>query len=402
MANAYLKPDAITAEALRVLHNNLPFINNIDKQHDKETTFGGQKRGANLRIRLPNQYTVRSGWTLNAQDQNEQSETLTIGTPRGVDMNFTDADLALDINEFSRRFITPAIKRLASQVDLETFQKMYKAVYNQVGTAGTTPASAQIYLDGGAKLSNFATPTDDRCAVINPNAQARTVDGLKALFNAQDKIAGQYIKGQMGEALGFNYFMSQNVPVHTAGTRILTDTHLVDGTVATQGSTTIHVDGFAGTETVTVGDIFTVANVFAVNPETKQVSEDLQQFVCTALATAASNETDITVSPAMYTSGALQTIDAFPQDGAAVTFLNGAAGVKTPQNMLFAKDAFTFATAKLEMPSDVSFKGQMEQDGLNIRILRQYDINNAQYPMRIDIFFGSLAQRASQACRLTG
>lgn len=140
MANSYLKPDAITAEALRVLSNNLAFVSNIDKQHDKDTTFGGQKRGASIRIRKPNQYTVRTGWALNAQDQNEQSETLTIGTVKGVDMLFTDADLALDINEFSRRFITPAVTRLANEVDADVFSNMMKQTYNQVGTAGTTPA----------------------------------------------------------------------------------------------------------------------------------------------------------------------------------------------------------------------------------------------------------------------
>lgn len=400
MANSYLKPDAITAEALRVLHNSLPFVANIDKQHDKDTTFGGQKRGASIRIRKPNQYTVRSDWTLNAQDQNEQSDTLTIGTVRGVDMNFTDADLALDINEFSRRFITPAVKRLASEVDLITFQNMVNATYNSVGTPGTTPASAQVYLDAGAKMSDFATPIDDRCVVINPKAQARTVDGLKSLFHAGDKLASQYTKGQMGEALGLNYFMSQNVPSLTMGTRA--GTTLVDGTLSTEGTTTIHIDGLTGaTDTVKKGEVFTVANVYSVNPETKQSTGELQQFVVTADATAASNEVDLVVSPAIYTTGALQTVSAFPQDGAAITFL-GTASTAYAQNLAFAKDAYTFASANLEMPSDVSFKGQMEMDGLNIRILRQYDINNAQYPCRLDIFFGSLAQRPSQACRIWG
>lgn len=402
MANSLLTIDEITAESLRILHNAVPFIQNIDKQHDKDTTIAGRPRGASLRIKKPNQYTVRSDWTLNAQDQAEQSETLTIGTVKGVDMNFTDADLATDITEFSRRFIKPAVTRLASEVDLVTFQNMYKSVYNQVGSAGTAPASAQVYLDGGAKLSDYATPTMDRCAIINPIAQARTVDGLKGLFNNDKELSKQYINGEMGNALGFNYFMSQNVPNHTTGTRTLAATILVDGTISTQGSETLHIDGFASaTNTVTEGDIFTVAGVYGVNPETKQVLPSLQQFVVTADATAAGSEVDLSIAPAMYTTGALKTIDAFPQDGAAITFV-GAASTSYAQNMLFAKDAFTFATAKLEMPSDVSFKGQMEQDGLNIRLLRQYDINNAQHPMRLDIFFGSLAQYASQACRLTG
>jgi hypothetical protein len=257
-------------------------------------------------------------------------------------------------------------------------------------------------------MSDFATPLDDRCCVINPKAQARTVDGLKALFHAGGALDKQYVKGQMGEALGLDFYMSQNVPVLSTGSRV--GTIVVDGTVSTEGSTTIHIDGLTNaTDTVKKGEVFTVAGVYAVNPETKQASQDLQQFVVTADATAASNEVDLSVSPAMYTSasGGLQTIDAFPADGAAIVF-HGVTNPTTtasnsyPINLAFAKDAYTFASANLEMPSDVSFKGQMESDGINIRMLRQYDINNAQYPTRLDIFFGSLAQRPSQACRIIG
>lgn len=403
MANTFLKPDAITAEALRVLQNSLPFINAIDKQHDKDTTFGGQKRGASIRIRKPNQYKVRDGWTLDAQEQDEQSETLTIGTVKGVDMNFTDADLALEISEFSRRFITPAVKRLASEVDKITFENMVKATYNQVGAAGTTPATAKVYLDAGAKMSEFATPLEDRCTIINPAAQASTVNALTSLFNDQSKIAKQYVTGQMGEALGFNFFMSQNVPRITSGTRV--GTVLVDGAVSTEGATIVHLDGFTNaTDTIKAGEVLTIAGVFAVNPDTKVSTGELQDFVVTADFTAVSNEGDVSVSPAMYTSasGGLQTITAFPANEAAIVFKNTTASTQYPVNLAFAKDAYTFASANLEMPSDVSFKGQMADNGVNIRILRQYDINNAQYPCRLDIFFGSLAQYASQACRIIG
>jgi len=149
------------------------------------------------------------------------------------------------------------------------------------------------------------------------------------------------------------------------------------------------------------GDVFTVAGVYAVNPQTKQSTGALQQFVVTAAVTASGSECDLTVSPAMYTTGALQNIDAFPVSEATVTVI-GTASLVYPQNMVFHPEAFTFATANLEMPADVSFKSQMAVDGINMRILRQYDINNANYPCRIDIFFGFLAQRPELACRVWG
>jgi hypothetical protein len=398
VANTFLKPSAITREAARILHNELAFVKNIDKQHDKETTFGGQKHGGTIRVRLPNQYAVRSGWTIDVQDQTEQSVSLTVGTVRGVDMHFSDADLALEIDEFSKRFIAPAVKRLAAEVDLVTFQSMYKSVYNHVGTAGTTPASALVYLQAAQKMSEFATPLQDRVVIVDPAAQAATVDGLKALFHAGPALAKQYTSGQMGQALGFDWFMSQNVPKHTCGTRDNT-TPLVKG--ASQTGASLIIDGDSNGNTIKAGDIFTIANVYAVNPETKQNTGSLQQFVVTADAVFGASDVTIAISPSIVTSGALQTVNAGPADDAAITWVGAAAAV-LPQNLAFHPEAFTFATASLEMPADVSFKGQEAVDGINIRILRQYDINNANYPCRLDVFFGSVAQRASMACRITG
>ncbi len=400
MANSYLKPSAITAEALRVLHNNMPFIANIDKQHDKETEFGGQKRGSTLRIRLPNQYTVRETWPINAQDQSEASVSLVIGQIRGVDMNFSDADLALEINEFSRRFIQPAMSVLASKIDHYCYGKAIEGTYNLVGTAGTSPGTVATWMGAMQKLHESVAPPAPRCAVLNPAAEAATIDGLKALFNDQKTLGNQYVNGAMGHAMGMDFFMSQNVKNLTRGTR--SGTILIDGTVSTEGSTTIHVDGLGGaTQTFVAGDVFTVGSVYKVNPETKESTGALQQFVVTAAATAASSEVDLTVSPAMYSTGAKQNISAFPQDGAAVTVV-GTASTAYPENLVFHKEAYTFATANLEMPSDVTFKSQMAMDGINIRILRQYDINSANYPMRMDVFFGFLAQRPEFGCRVIG
>lgn len=407
MSNSYLKPDAITAEAQRVLHNSLPFTKNIDKQHDKETEFGGQKRGSTLRIRLPNQYSVRTTWTINAQDQNEQSVSLVIGQIRGVDMNFSDADLALEINEFSKRFIQPAVKKLASYIDYYNISQAYKDTYHSVGTPGTTPNTTLVWLQAGQKLNEAVCPEDDRIAVINPAAQASTVSGLSSLFHASSALEKQYLKGKMGTALGFDWYMSQNVPSHTTGTNADDASILVDDNTSTniaEGMTTIHVDGLdSATGTFKEGDVFTIGSVYAINPETKESTGQLQQFVVQADVTAASNECDVTFLPAIYSSssGGLQNVSALPADGAAVTVW-GSASTAYPQNLVFHPEAYTFATANLEMPTDVSFKSQLSVDGINMRILRQYDINNANYPCRIDVFFGFLAQRPGLATRVWG
>ena len=402
MANSYLKPSAITAECLRVLHNNLPFVANIDKQHDKETEFGGQKRGSTLRIRLPNQYTVRETWGINAQDQSESSVSLVIGQVRGVDMNFSDADLALEIDEFSRRFIAPAMSVLASKIDHYCYEKAIEGTYNLVGTAGTAPGTVAAWMSAMQKLHESVAPPAPRKAILNPAAEAATIDGLKALFNSSKEISNQYVNGAMGHAMGMDFYMSQNVKQLTCGTRDAADTADIHAsTPTTEGTTSIRVDNLSNEETVKAGEVFTVAGVYKVNPETKESTGALQQFVVTDDTDITGTDETFTVSPALYSTGAKQNIDAMPEDGAAVTFV-GTASTTYPQNLVFHPEAYTFATANLEMPSDVSFKAQMAQDGINIRILRQYDINSANYPMRMDCFFGFLAQRPEFGCRVIG
>lgn len=404
MGNTLLTPTAITRKALSVIHNKLAFVANIDKQHDNKHTFGGQKDGGSIQIRKPPQYTVREGAVINVQNATETYTTLNVDKQRGVDLNFTSTELTLDIDDFSERFLEPALSRLATYIDADAFS-MFKSVYNTVGAAGTIPTTALVYLQGGQKLDEYVTPRDGmRNVIINPAAQAKTVDALKSLFHSGGDVSKQYKSGTMGSnVLGFdNWSMSQNVPSITTGSR--TGSVLVDGT-SNEGTTVIHMDAFTGaTDTIKKGEVFTVAGVYAVNPESKQTLGALQQFVVTEDFAAVSNEGDVSVSPTLYTStsGAVQTISALPTNEAVITFLNTTASTTYDQNLCFHKNAFTFATANMEMPSGVDFASRNVLDGISMRIVRDYDINNDSFPCRIDVLYGYLAQRVEWAARIQG
>ena len=398
MANVILTPTAVTREVLRVLHASLGFTKNVDRQYDSQFAQSGGKIGSDLKIRVPNQYAIRTGKTLNAQDTDENSVTLQVANQIGVDMNFSSAELTLELDDFSKRVIEPAINRLSSYLDQQGLA-LYKDIWNRVGTAGTTPNTALVYLQAGQKMHESLAPKIGRCMVIDPAAQAATVNALTGLFNPVTAISNQYKEGEMGYALGYNFEMDQNVEALTTGTRV--GTIVIDGTVATEGSTTIHIDGLTNaTDTVKQGETFTVAGVYAVNTEGKQ-SQDLQIFVVTADATAASNEVDLLVQPEMRTTGAYQTISSFPQDGDAVT-VYGSAETRYTQNIAFHKEAFTLATADLEMPRGVDFAGREVMDGISMPVVRQYDINNDNIPCRIDILYGWKTIRPELACRVSG
>ena len=401
MANSLLTIDMITREAQRILHNSLPFVSGINRAYDKSFAKEGAKIGDSLRIRLPNQYTVTDGATLSAQDTTEQQVTLPVTSQKHVGMNFTSADLTLSLDDFSKRIIEPAIKRLASEVDRTVLEIAAKGIYNSVGDVGTDPATARVYLDAGAKISDYAGPTDMRGVYINPAAQAGTVDGLKGLFQSAGKISNQYVSGRMADnVLGFDFNMTQNIYRHTAGS--FAGTPAVNG--ASQTGATLAMDGFnaSATGVYKAGDVFTLPGVYGVNPETKQTLSTLQQFVVTADVDAdGSGEADVPISPSIVTSGALQTVSGSPADDAEPTE-QGTAGSIFAKNIACHKDAITFATADLVLPRGVDMASRVVQDNISLRIVRDYDINNDKMPCRVDVLFGAVVMRPELGCTIVG
>lgn len=400
MANSLLTISMITREALRILHNNLTFTKGVNRQYDDKFAQSGAKIGSSLDIRLPNRYVVTDGATLDIQDTDEEVVTLNITTRKHIGVEFTTNDLTLSLDDFGQRILAPQMPRLASAIDADGLA-LANEVFNQVGAPGTTPATALVYLQAGQKLNEFAAPRDDkRFMCINPAAEASTVNALTGLFQSAEKIKQQYERGRMGIALGFEFGMDQNVANHTNGT--FAGTVLVDDTVVS-GDTTIGLDAFtAAAPVLNKGDIFTIADVNAVNPETGLDTGSLQQFVVTAQITGASNEiTAVSVSPAFIDSGAKKTITALPADDAAVTFA-GAESITYPLNIAHHRDAFVLGTADLLLPNGIDLAARESYDGISMRVVRDYDIVNDVIACRVDILYGWLLARPELACRVAG
>ena len=403
MANSLLTIDMITRKSLEILENNLVLSRNVNKEYDDSFAVEGAKIGSTLRIRLPDRALVTDGAALQVQDDNEQFTTLTVSSQKHIGINFTSAELTMQLDDFAERVLKPRISQLASSVDADV-ANAYKSIANTVGTPGTTPSTALVLLQAQQKLNESATPMSPRYATVNPAANAGLVNGLSGFFNPTSTISRQFKTGMMGEGvLGYDEMnMSQSIVNHTTGSRA--GTILVNGAVSTQGQSTISIDGLTGaTDTVTAGDVFTIAGVYAVNPQTRLSTGSLQQFVVTAAQTGSSNAlANMAISPAMYTSSnALATIDAFPADNAAVTFV-GTASTVYPQNLVYHKNAITLATADLLLPQGVDMASRQVHNGISMRIVRQYDINNDRMPCRVDVLYGFNTIRAPMACRIWG
>jgi hypothetical protein len=402
MANSLLTIDMITRKSLEILENNLVISRNVNKEYDDSFAVEGAKIGSTLRIRLPDRALVTDGAALQVQDDNEQYTTLTVSSQKHIGINFTSAELTMQLDDFAERVLKPRISQLAASVDADV-ANAYKSIFNTVGTPGTTPATALVLLQAQQKLNESATAMSPRYATVNPAANAGLVNGLSGFFNPTGTISRQFKTGMMGEGvLGYDEMnMSQSIVNHTTGSRA--GTILVNETVATQGQATITLDGLTSTTTVTVGDVFTIAGVYAVNPQTRLSTGSLQQFVVTAAQTASGGDmANMAISPPMYTAAnALATIDAFPANNAAVTFV-GTASTVYPQNLVYHKNAITLATADLLLPQGVDMASRQVHNGISMRIVRQYDINNDRMPCRVDVLYGFSTIRPPMACRIWG
>lgn len=393
MANTLLTPTAITRKALMILHQKLTFIGNINRQYDSSFAKSGAKIGDSLKIRLPNEYTVRSGATLSTQDTTETSTTLQVATQKGVDLNFTSVDLTLSLDDFADRILEPAMAVLAANIEADALS-MRNDIYQMVDNDGNA-ISFRTIMQARKILNDALAPQDNnRSAILDTGHEVDLVDALKGLFQDSSAITKQYREGMMGRTGGFNFFASTQMTDHTTGTAAKTTGYLVNG--ASQTGSTLTVD--TGTTQLLAGDIITLAGVYRVHPETKVSTGELQQFVVTA--NSGTSATSLAISPAITTSGARQNVSGSPADNAAIVKVGAGASETYSGSLAFHRDAFTFATADLVMPKGVDFAAREVYDGISMRVVRQYDINNDKFPTRLDVLYGYKTIRPQLACRI--
>ena len=404
MANNLLTISKITNEALMVLENELTFSSEVERNYDDQFAVTGAKIGATLNVRRPGRFIGTTGPALNVEDFNETSTPVTLSTQFHVDTQFTTQDLALSLDMFSDRVLKPAVAAVANKIDFDGTTMARLNTANIVGTPGTPPTSLLTYLTAQAYLDAEGAPRDGRrSCIIEPFTGATIVDSLKGLFVPNDRIGMQYEKGMMGrDSAGMNWKMDQNISAQTFGSYAGT------ATINTSTDTGILTSGWAQTSTLTltksgtftpnVGDTFTIANVYAVNPQNRQAygSNKLRNFVVTAIS-----GNSVTVSPAVISGGQFQNVSITSPGASAVTPFNQS-GTVSPQNIVMHRNAFTLATADLELPDGVHFAGRASDKdlGLSMRVVRQYTINNDSIPTRIDVLYGWAPLYPELACRV--
>lgn len=404
MANTLLTIDMITRESLRIAHEKLSFLGTINRDYDSSYAKTGAKIGSDLRIRLPNQYTRREGSrVMDVQDQSESSTTLTVATQDGVDMRFNSAELSLDIDNFSQRYIEPAVSVLASGIEGDVLEACTKATFNLTGTAGTvvgTSGDIAAITNARAKLNQYLAPKSQRYVQFDSVTMGTIVNGTKTLFHDGSQVKEAFREGFYSRNAMADWYENEKTYTHTNGDDVAWAVDDAAGTTLANGTSMIHMDAAGTVAGITVGSVFTIAGVKAVHPETKQSYSHEQQFVVTATANGSGADVDISFSPALYFSGAKQNVDHQPSDNDVVT-LHGSASTGYRQNLMYHKDAFTFVTADLPLMDDAHKCVRRVQDGLSMRVWQGSDIRNDELLMRIDILYGHKAIRPEWACRIS-
>jgi len=390
MPNTLLTIDMITAKALVILHQKCNIIGAVNRQYDDSFANSGAKIGSTLRIRKPVQFTVSTTPALSLQNVVETSVSLAITNQYHVDFTFSSAELTLSIDDFSARYIEPAMAVLAAKLEATALDVWWKAVWNQVGTAGAAMPFKTVLQARKLMLDNLTPQSKQWLLRINTQDNVDMVDALKGLFHSTTEIRTQYTDGVMGMSGGFEWAENTHLTTQTRGAEA---GYLVSP--ASQTGSTLAV--ITGTGVGNAGDVFTITGVNRVHPETKVNTGVLQQFVLTA--NYAGGAGNMSIAPAIVTSGPTQNVSASPANNAPITFAN-TASVATGLSLAFHPDAFTFATADLVMPSGVDMASRIVKDGISMRAVRQYSIADDTLPIRIDVLFGMASIRPELACRL--
>jgi hypothetical protein len=412
MANTFITPTWVLKDVARVAVNMLKFAANIERWYDDKFKAGGAKVGYTVSGRLPQRFRTTKGQAFQAQPINDVTVPVTLTDQANIGTSWSTADATMIVEDVRKRYVNPAGEQLANTIDVDGLARMTPTVWHTVGTPGVAPTSRLTYMQGSAKLTLIATPSGARCAILDPMHMVNLVQDTTTLFNPSAKISENYREGQFGRAqLGIDeWYQDQNVARLTTGS-FTSCTPTVNGANQT-GSSLLTQAWASGASTLNAGDIFTIAGVYEVNPQSYVSTGQLQQFVVQQTVSDTTGAMTISIAPPIIPSGNLQTVSNAPLGGAAIipvgsTITTGAgtmAATSSTNSLIFHPEAFILAMADLDADLDGATVARVSDNELNVslRYVKQYSAQTDQKMARIDALYGFKEFRPEWACRVQG
>lgn len=354
MPNTLLTPDIIAKEALLVLQSNLTMANLVHKDYSDEFV----EVGDTITVRKPAKFTARNfTGQITAQDITEGSVAVKMDRYRDVSVKVTSKQLTLDIKDFSKQVVTPAVNAIVQAIDTDLITVGIAEASGSASVSGT-PVISDIAGVGKA-LDRAKAPRQNRSLVLPPTILYK--------YNTIDNFAKQCYKGdskaltdsEIGKVFTCDTFMSQNCPENQSATPGTATAYKVAGTAdATQFTVS---DGSAATGTIKEGD------QLIVNGYLYTVTEDL-----TLVSGAGTLKVDQNLPATISTA-----VSAMP--------------IKKAHALGFHRNGLALVTRQLEPPMGASKVAVASADGLSIRVVFEYDATTKTDLVSFDIIYGITA-----------
>lgn len=392
--NTLLTVTEISDTAAAILQNEVVLLNLVTRE-DKPFT---QPIGTTYQMRVPERVASTSGRVAQVQDITQSQITLTIDQQPHQAWKSTVQERTLSIYNYAELILAPRMGQIAADIEKD-LAGLYTSLYNSAGTVGTTPNTFAIFSTAPQMLDLGATPQANRFAVLGPFARWGMADALKGLLDTAI-VEEAVIRGSIGKTgdMQKGIYMSQSIRTHTVGTFV--GTPLIKG--ASQSGATLDIDGWTTADFLNQGDVFTIAGVYKVNPQTRVSTGQLQHFVVTAKTTESGGEmATLPISPSLTATGISQNVSATPADDAAITIL-GTTGSVHEQSLVGVPDAIAVAMVDQDIPPSAVAASKSDYKGIRVMVSMGYDVINHQEITRVDCIYGRAVYRAMNMVRLWG
>ena len=405
MANSFNKEERVAFEnILEGFQDALVLSRNVSVFNTDQTMM----ERANDVIWRPMPYVAQSfsgtNQTANFKDMTQLAVPASINTSRSVPWTMNSRELRDAMQE--GRLGDSAKQKLASDINVALMT--VAANFGSLVVKRTAAASGFDDLAAADAIMNEqGVQQFDRYAALSSRDYNNMASNLANRGTMNSKPTTAYEKAYVGNVAGFETFKLDyaNSLIVRAGTTVS-----INGAnqYYTPKSTSVAVTGetsnvdnrfqniniTVGSGTVKVGDAFTIAGVNAVHQITKGDTGQLKTFRIVGIVSGAGGTGTVTITPPIISGGGstdaelqYKNVTAAPANGAVVTFLNTATASVNP---FWQKDALEILPGRYSVPSDagVAVMRASTDQGLEVVMQKQYDINTMITKYRLDVLFG--------------
>lgn len=370
----YLTPRVIANEALLLLSDRVVAPNAFSR-NSQALISGSPKIGSTVKVRRRGVGVVTNltyGQTPNLSFNNltETDVDVSITNQLIMPIGISDADLSLNIADFSRQILEPQMNEMAQQINREAL-KVFKTIPTVAGLSGSAPAALHASIADWAlvdkTLNDQQVPTTGRMAVVSTDqwAQTLSIPNLTRVNEAGSNDALR--RAQTGPVLGMDLMMSQGIDTTTFTSGTMTSCLVNAASGVAAGSTSIVFDGANGaTVTLKKYDIITIAGY--------------GNAVVAADVTASSSAGTITIFDPLTKDVA---------DNAAITVYDGGGNTRQNHGAAFHPSAIEFVAVPGEAPLGGAVGEVVTLGNVSIRVIYGFGMGALANQMVFDCYIGT-------------